>query len=253
MSILLVVSIALNAILSVVGIIVFRQKRHKIALAEDSVAALTDNLANVQAERDAHAITVEQLATQLDQIEKQLDSQASLMEQQLAELTQAKEISEHDLQTQIQQQASQHSHYSTAVNEHFSSLNKEVDSLANLVLAFERWHSGMAELRNHNDELKKQNEQFYDIVNKIVILALNAAIEAARAGEYGRGFAVVADEVRSLAMQSQELSTGYKENLSKNDFLTASAFQDIQAGGKMIMTEIHNLRAMVANPPSSHE
>nr|WP_255375041.1 MULTISPECIES: methyl-accepting chemotaxis protein [unclassified Oleiphilus] len=90
----------------------------------------------------------------------------------------------------------------------------------------------------HNAEMHHQNQEFFNIVKQIVILALNAAIEAARAGEHGKGFAVVADEVRSLAMRSQELSESYKENLNKNDFLTTTTFQDIQAGGKMILTDV---------------
>jgi methyl-accepting chemotaxis protein len=93
--------------------------------------------------------------------------------------------------------------------------------------------------------MSEQNGQFYNIVKQIVILALNAAIEAARAGEYGRGFAVVADEVRALALRSQELSDSYRENLYKNDILTTSTFQDIQASGKMIMTELSTAQGQV--------
>jgi len=70
---------------------------------------------------------------------------------------------------------------------------------------------------------------------------LNAAIEAARAGEQGRGFAVVADEVRTLATRSENLSADYRENLNKNDLLTTSTFQDIQAGGRMIETSIKTI------------
>jgi methyl-accepting chemotaxis protein len=105
----------------------------------------------------------------------------------------------------------------------------------------------------HNAEMHKQNQEFFNIVKQIVILALNAAIEAARAGEHGRGFAVVADEVRNLAMRSQELSQSYKENLNKNDFLTTATFQDIQAGGKMILTDVSSTSEIVKSMLTSLE
>ncbi|GLS27290.1 hypothetical protein GCM10007877_30090 [Marinibactrum halimedae] len=126
------------------------------------------------------------------------------------------------------------------------AFRRELDSvkslLADLTLlseAFERWHSGLDKLMSHNQHMHTQNSEFFKIVNQIVILALNAAIEAARAGEEGRGFAVVADEVRNLALRSQKLSESYKDNLNKNDLITSATFQDIQAGGKLIMTEVH--------------
>ncbi|WP_281282213.1 methyl-accepting chemotaxis protein [Aliikangiella marina] len=97
----------------------------------------------------------------------------------------------------------------------------------------------------HNRAMSDQNAQFSNIVKQIVILALNAAIEAARAGEFGRGFAVVADEVRSLALRSQDLSSSYQDNLHKNDILTTSTFQDIQASGKMIVTELSTAKSQI--------
>ncbi|WP_256435613.1 methyl-accepting chemotaxis protein [Aliikangiella sp. G2MR2-5] len=112
-------------------------------------------------------------------------------------------------------------------------------------MTFERWHDSLQELMNHNQAMSDQNSQFFNIVKQIIILALNAAIEAARAGEQGRGFAVVADEVRALALRSQELSTSYRESLDKNDLLTTSTFQDIQAVGKMILTELSTVRNQV--------
>ncbi|MCW8929578.1 MAG: methyl-accepting chemotaxis protein [Gammaproteobacteria bacterium] len=94
---------------------------------------------------------------------------------------------------------------------------------------------------DHNSIMHKKNDEFFSIVKQVIILSLNAAIEAARAGEQGRGFAVVADEVRTLATRSENLSADYRENLNKNDLLTTSTFQDIQAGGRMIETSIKNI------------
>ena len=126
-------------------------------------------------------------------------------------------------------------------------LKKDLEELSNLLATFERWHDSLTALMGHNSTMHKQNDEFTIIVSQIVILALNAAIEAARAGEFGRGFAVVADEVRALALRSQELNASYKANLSKNDFLTTSTFQDIQASGQMIMAEMHSTNSRLEN------
>lgn len=133
------------------------------------------------------------------------------------------------------------------------SVKDNLNDLAALLVTFERWHEGLTQLMLHNAEMHKQNQEFFNIVKQIVILALNAAIEAARAGEHGRGFAVVADEVRNLAMRSQELSQSYKENLNKNDFLTTATFQDIQAGGKMILNDVSSTSEIVKSMLASLE
>ncbi|HEY7986789.1 MAG TPA: methyl-accepting chemotaxis protein [Methylophilaceae bacterium] len=107
----------------------------------------------------------------------------------------------------------------------------------------ERWHDEMQAILDNTRNIKRQNEEFSRIVSNVVMLALNAAIEAARAGEAGRGFAVVADGVRDLANTSMQLSNEYKKNLSKNDLITTTTFQDIQASGNMIRNVLFGLKA----------
>lgn len=124
----------------------------------------------------------------------------------------------------------------------FESFCHEMDELTELLMTFERWNDSLTALINHNKEMHIQNSEFYSLVKQTVILALNASIEAARAGENGKGFAVVADEVKNLARRSDELNISYSENLSKNDLLITSTFQDIQACSKMILTEIFNMK-----------
>jgi len=113
--------------------------------------------------------------------------------------------------------------------------------LMGLIKTFERWHDDMGVLIKHNREMRVKNDEFALIVNQVIIVALNASIEAARAGEYGRGFAVVAAEVRSLAQRAEKLSKSYRSNLHESDLITTTTFQDLQAGGKMIVGAVIGL------------
>jgi len=121
------------------------------------------------------------------------------------------------------------------------SLAGEIGQLLGVVKTFERWHEEMNTLLAHNREMHAKSEEFSAIVEQVVIVALNAGIEAARAGEHGRGFAVVANEIRSLASRAEKLSKDYRANLYKNDLITTTTFQDLQAGGKMIVGAVTGL------------
>ncbi|WP_076591429.1 methyl-accepting chemotaxis protein [Herminiimonas arsenitoxidans] len=116
-----------------------------------------------------------------------------------------------------------------------------ITRLMGLIKTFERWHDDMGMLIKHNREMRVKNDEFALIVNQVIIVALNASIEAARAGEHGRGFAVVASEVRSLAQRAEKLSKSYRSNLHENDLITTTTFQDLQAGGKMIISAVIGL------------
>ena len=118
-----------------------------------------------------------------------------------------------------------------------------VRELLDLSETIDRWNAGMTELMSHTEGMSRQIDEFNRIVDQIGILALNAAIEAARAGEHGRGFAVVADEVRKLSTSAHELNEEYRNTLKKNTLITTTAFQDVQAGGKMLITAVHTLNS----------
>lgn len=129
---------------------------------------------------------------------------------------------------------------SDLTSEH-GNLKNDMESLMGLVRMVERWHDEMQLILTNNRVLKDQNEKFAGIVKMVVMLALNASIEAARAGEAGRGFSVVADGVRDLALTSTALAKDYKQNLDKNDLITTTTFQDLQASGNMIRTAVFGL------------
>lgn len=123
-------------------------------------------------------------------------------------------------------------------------LGGTIDKLLGLIETFERWNDELNQLLQHNREMHSKNDEFAQIVNQVIIVALNASIEAARAGDQGRGFAVVAAEVRDLATRADKLSKDYRSNLYKNDLITGATFQDLQAGGKMIMGALNELRLL---------
>ena len=121
------------------------------------------------------------------------------------------------------------------------ALANEILALLDLVKTFERWHADMNELVIHNRAMHDKNDEFASIVKYMIIVTLNASIEAARAGVSGRGFAVVADEMRNLAARAESLSEGYRNSLHQNDLITTTTFQDLQAGGKMIIGSLTGL------------
>ncbi len=123
-------------------------------------------------------------------------------------------------------------------------LSGEAGSLMGIVDTVVRWHDEMQFILANNQEVKRQNQRFEGVVRQIGLLALNASIEAARAGEAGRGFAVVAESVRKLAAQSEELAGEFRDILDKNDLLTTTTFQDLQASSNMIRTALFGLNAV---------
>jgi methyl-accepting chemotaxis protein len=125
-------------------------------------------------------------------------------------------------------------------------LSEETAQLKSIALAFERWHQDMISLTEQNREMHSKGDDLVTIVRQLIMLSLNAAIEAARAGDAARGFVVVAAEVRSLAQRAQALSQDLSKHLHKNDLVTTATFQDIQAGGKMMMAAISGLESQLS-------
>lgn len=175
-------------------------------------------------------------------LNEELFSQRNGLEQEIKNTIDLATTEKAQLNTQLTSHNELFEQVKANLGNKLNALRKEVDQLLELASTFERFYNELDGIMQHNTEMHNQSKEFTNIVKQIIILALNASIEAARAGDYGRGFAVVANEVRSLATRSEALNTSYKDNLSKNDIITTVAFQDIQAVGKMLITEVKGLQ-----------
>lgn len=220
----------------VVGFVFSRQKKLLQQLVETHEATIGQlstraSGAEVAATEDRFQTLIRELHEEVEHQKKNLASERMASQNRVDQLQREHESS-------IQQLMAENSAVRRAIAEDCSHLGGEIDQLLGLIKTFERWHEEMDDLMKHNRVMHGKNSEFFAIVKNVVILSLNAAIEAARAGEHGRGFAVVADEVHTLAIRSENLSKDYKSNLHKNDLITTTTFQDIQAGGKMIAAAV---------------
>lgn len=191
----------------------------------------------VQAVEQASAATVADLQRQLDELARSAAADRSALEANAHEQHKTHQML---LKTVSNGAASLKSH----ALEGCDRAGGTIDKLLGLIETFERWNGELNQLLQHNREMHSKNDEFAQIVNQVIIVALNASIEAARAGDQGRGFAVVAAEVRDLATRADKLSKDYRSNLYKNDLITGSTFQDLQAGGKMIVGALNELRML---------
>lgn len=196
----------------------------------------------------AHHSEVASLKKELDQ----QSTQATAFKTQLEDLAQQRDAlatelhhySDHAERTRAQLEQD-FSSFQGKIRAESASLQAQIEKLQHDLKSFDRWSTEMEDLLANNAAMQKQSAYFQGIVKQIIILALNASIEAARAGEAGRGFAVVADEVRSLAKKSEDLNGKYRENLTKNEMLTVSTFQDILATSRMIVTDVANFSSLM--------
>ena len=235
---------ALAVILVGVALVLFSKLTTVTAQLNNDIARLKRQLNESTPNEEVLARQQQASLRETDLLERQAALQQRLQDVQ-AEFESQRQALASDYEARAREVGAQAEGVRQYMVERLPRIEKDLSDLTDLLVTFERWHESLNQLMEHNAEMHAQNQEFFSIVKQIVILALNAAIEAARAGENGRGFAVVANEVRNLAMRSQELSMSYKENLNKNDFLTTATFQDIQAGGKMILTDVSSALQLV--------
>ncbi len=178
--------------------------------------------------------TISALEAELDGMRQQISEVKDRLQSEYAALQQ-------DHEQALQQVMRQAHAMQSGTGENSNRLANAIGELLGVSKTFERWHADMNILLTHNQGMHSKNDDFARIVQQMIIVTLNASIEAARAGEMGRGFAVVAEEMRSLASRAEALSKEYRRALYENDLITTATFQDMQAGGKMIIGAVTGL------------
>jgi methyl-accepting chemotaxis protein len=214
--------------------------------AEIAALSLSAMEAAAKVPLEQHEATLASMHEEMEALRTHLEAQSEQHRQEMGQLQQmAQETHDQALQRVHQEFHQQNVQVHNAFQETYATLARDITALLDIVKTLERWHDDLESILTNNRELKTRNEAFAQIVNGVVILALNASIEAARAGEYGRGFAVVADGVRELAEKSKDLAGNFKTNLDKNDLITTTTFQDLQASSNMIRTAVFGLRSRI--------
>lgn len=210
-------------------------------------ASLTDSESKRQQmiDREQAQKEKQQISEELNVLRSSLSQEQQQAQQAQRSLMDELNSTRQSLQQELSQLNSTHQYTHQQLEQQINVVKTAVQELLDITETIERWHEGMTDIMVHNKNMQKQIGDFKSIVGQIGILSLNAAIEAARAGEHGRGFAVVADEVRKLSMRAQNLNEDYRTNLNKNALIATLAFQDVQAGGKMIVTAIHSVQSQI--------
>ena len=175
-------------------------------------SGLAESIEEVAAGAGTQAASLQEMATQLKELNGAIEEIARGAAQQTEHLQRSGQLSNQialDIDTLSKAsrgiaEASQQS--ALAATEGQNRLEAIEGRVAKVATSVDSSAQVINELAKGADRVGQIISLISEIAEQTNLLSLNAAIEAARAGEHGRGFAVVADEIRKLADQTSQSS-----------------------------------------------